>query len=164
MARKIFLSRHAVNFSTPCAWRGVKENYLNGTQITQMRQMTTDFYFVQCSSLISLSPLVMFLNRKNFHSVFLKTIWESSCLTILLHFCIFAFAFAKKSKGMYHNGTSPVKLRLNLQDYLRAFNTKLTLMLSTRASISAKTFSIAATSVGPILPSVTKAITSKLAK
>ena len=54
MARKIFFPRHAVNFSTPCAWRGVKENYLNGTQITQMRQMTTDFYFVQCSSLISL--------------------------------------------------------------------------------------------------------------
>lgn len=49
MARKIFLPRHAVIFSTPCVWRGVKENYLNGTQITQM---TTDFYFVQCSSLI----------------------------------------------------------------------------------------------------------------
>ena len=55
MARKIFLPRHAVIFPMPCVWRGVKENYLNGTQITQMRQMTTDFYFVQCSSLISLS-------------------------------------------------------------------------------------------------------------
>ena len=120
--------------------------------------------FISFNAHRSSPPLLMFPNRKNFHSVFLKSIWESSRLTVLLHFCIFAFAFAKKSKGMYHNGTSPVRLRLNLQDYLRAFNTKLTLMLSTRASISANTFAIATSSVWLILPSVIKAITFKLAK
>ena len=41
-------------------------------------------------------------------------------------------------------------------NYLRAFITKLTLMLSTRASISAKTFSIAVVSAGVILPSKIK--------
>ena len=48
-------------------------------------------------------------------------------------------------------------------DYLRAFNTKLTLMLSTRASMSAKTFSIAASDESK-LPSKGIVRTFKLAK
>ena len=43
-----------------------------------------------------LSPLVMFPNRKDFHSDALKYSWQSTRLTDSLHFCIFAFAFAKK--------------------------------------------------------------------